>query len=127
HLSRMGSNRGRGCGRFGSQPEVIIVMPARADLHIHSKFSDRSPEWLFRRFDFPASNTEPLEVYRRLREQGMRFITITDHDRIEGCLEIADRPDVFISESVTAHFPQDRAAVQILVWNITEAQHREIQ
>ena len=57
----------------------------------------------------------------------MDLVTITDHNRIEGCLEIADRPGVFISEQVSTRFPEDRCEVHVLVWGLTEAQHREIQ
>lgn len=57
----------------------------------------------------------------------MHFFTITDHNRIEGCLEIADLPGTFISEQVTTYFPEDRCQAHLLVWGITEAQHREIQ
>ena len=100
---------------------------SKVDLHVHSRFSDRSPEWLLRRFDFPDSYTQPRELYALLRERGMDFVTITDHNRIDGCLEIADLPGAFISEQVTAFFPEDRCPVHLLAWGITEAQHREIQ
>jgi len=99
---------------------------SRCDLHIHSKFSARSEDWLFRRFDFPDSCTEPLDVYTQLREYGMDFVTITDHDCIEGCLAIADKPRTFISEQVTTYFPQDTCKVHVLVWGITPAQHQDI-
>jgi len=99
---------------------------SRCDLHIHSKFSARSEDWLFRRFDFPDSCTEPLDVYTQLREHGMDFVTITDHDCIEGCLAIADKPRTFISEQVTTYFPQDPCKVHVLVWGITPAQHQDI-
>ncbi len=101
-------------------------MSAKVDLHVHSKFSDRSAEWLFRRFDFPDSYSDPKKLYRRLREKGMTFVTFTDHNRIDGCLEIAEMPGSFISEEVTAQFPEDRVGVHLLLWNITEMQHREI-
>ena len=39
----------------------------------------------------------------------MDFVTITDHDTIDGVLAIADRPDVFVSEELTARFAR-RAA-----------------
>lgn len=100
---------------------------SKADLHVHSRHSDRSPEWLLRRFDFPDSYTEPRELYALLRERGMDFVTITDHNSIAGCLEIADLPGTFISEQVTALFPEDRCPVHLLAWGISEAQHREIQ
>ena len=102
-------------------------MPSRADLHLHSRYSDRSAEWLLRRLDFPDSYSEPVELYKQLKKAGMQFVTLTDHNRIEGCLEIADRPGVFLSEQVSALFPEDRCRVELLAWNITEAQHREIQ
>src|SRR3982751_1735843 len=99
---------------------------SRCDLHIHSKFSARSEDWLFRRFDFPDSCTEPAELYAQLRERGMDFVTITDHDSIDGCLAILDRPQTFISEQVTTYFPQDACKIHLLVWGITTAQHQDI-
>jgi glycosyltransferase involved in cell wall biosynthesis len=99
---------------------------SKCDLHIHSRFSARSEEWLFRRFDFPDSYSDPRELYRQLRERGMDFVTITDHDTIEGCLTIADQPSTFISEQITAFFPGDPCKIDILAWGISEAQHQEI-
>lgn len=100
---------------------------SRVDLHIHSRHSTRSGDWLLRRFDFPASYTDPLALHSRLTEAGMNFVTITDHNTIAGCLEIAHLGNVFISEEVTAHFPEDGSMVHLLVWGITESQHAEIQ
>ncbi len=102
-------------------------MPSKADLHLHSRYSDRSADWLMRRFDFPDSYSDPAALYSTLRKAGMQFVTLTDHDRIDGCLEIADQPGVFLSEQISAQFPEDRCRVDLLAWNITEAQHREIQ
>jgi glycosyltransferase involved in cell wall biosynthesis len=98
----------------------------KADLHIHSRFSNRSADWLFRRFDFPDSYSEPAKLYALLRERGMDFVTLTDHNRIDGCLEIADLPGVFLSEEVTTYFPEDRCKIHVLVWGVTEAQHKAI-
>lgn len=99
---------------------------SRCDLHIHSSFSARSQEWLFRRFDFPDSYTKPGDLYALLRERGMDFVTITDHDTIDGNLEIADLKHTFISEEVTTYFPHDPCQIHVLVWGISEAQHAEI-
>src|SRR6202795_3793914 len=99
---------------------------SKCDLHIHSRFSDRSEEWLFRRLDFPDSYSDPRELHRQLMERVMDFVTITDHDTIDGCLAIRDLPNTFISEQVTTYFPQDPCKVQILVWGITETQHADI-
>ncbi len=98
----------------------------RADLHLHSRYSDRPAEWLFRRFDFPDSYSDPRTLLAQLRAAGMDLFTLTDHNRIDGCLEIAGEPGVFLSEEVTTYFPEDRCKVHLLVWNLTEAQHREI-
>ncbi|MEA3209849.1 MAG: hypothetical protein QOE70_2906 [Chthoniobacter sp.] len=99
----------------------------KADLHVHSRHSARAPEWLFRRVGLPDSYTEPRALYATLKERGMDFVTITDHNRIDGCLEIADRPGVFISEQVSTRFPDDRCEVHLLVWGLTEAQHAAMQ
>src|SRR5947209_8203330 len=99
---------------------------SKCDLHIHSRFSDRSEEWLFRRLDFPDSYSDPRELHRQLLERGMDFVTITDHDTIDGCLAIRDLPNTFISEQVTTYFPQDSCKIHILVWGITEKQHADI-
>jgi len=100
---------------------------SRCDLHIHSRYSARSEEWLFRRFDFPDSYSDPGQLYEQLLKHGMDYVTITDHDTIEGCLQIAHLPRTFISEQVTTYFPQDPCKLHILVWGISERQHREIQ
>ncbi len=99
----------------------------KADLHLHSRHSDRAPEWFFRRVGLPDSYSDPRGIYDALKARGMDFVTLTDHDRIDGCLEIADLPGTFLSEQVTALFPEDRTAVHLLVWGLDEAQHREIQ
>src|SRR6266403_1590686 len=99
---------------------------SKCDLHIHSRHSERSEEWLFRRFDFPDSFSDPGDLYRQLLEGGMDYVTITDHDAIDGCLEIADLPNTFISEQITTYFPQDPCKIHILAWGISEAQHEEI-
>ena len=100
---------------------------SKCDLHIHSRYSARSEEWLFRRFDFPDSYSDPKELYQRLLEIEMDYVTITDHDTIEGCLQIIELPHVFISEQVTTYFPQDQCKLHILVWGISEPQHRDIE
>ena len=99
---------------------------SKCDLHIHSRYSARSEEWLFRRLDFPDSYSDPRELHRQLLDRGMDFVTITDHDTIEGCLQIIHLPQSFISEQITTYFPQDPCKVHILAWGISEAQHQGI-
>lgn len=100
---------------------------SRCDLHIHSRHSARSEEWLFRRFDFPDSYSDPKELYEQLLKRGMDYVTITDHDSINGCLEIAHLSRTFISEQVTTYFPEDGCKLHILVWGISEQQHHDIK
>src|SRR6266513_220733 len=100
---------------------------SKCDLHIHSRYSARSEEWLFRRFDFPDSYSDPKELHRQSLERGMNYVTITDHDTIDGCLQIIDLPHAFISEQVTTYFPQDPCKLHILVWGISQEQHGKIE
>src|SRR5204862_480167 len=59
--------------------------------------------------------------------RGMNYVTITDHDTIDGCLQIIDLPHTFISEQVTTYFPQDPCKLHILVWGISQEQHGKIE
>ena len=70
---------------------------SRADLHVHSKYSDRPSEWFLRRIGSPESFVEPLALYNTCREHGMDYVTITDHNSINGALEIAHLPGTFLS------------------------------
>src|SRR5205807_3678649 len=107
--------------------ETRTLNVSRCDLHIHSRYSARSEEWLFRRLDFPDSYSDPKQLHEQLLKRGMDYVTITDHDTIEGGLQIVDLPQVFISEQVTTYFPNDPCKLHILVWGISEQQHREIE
>jgi glycosyltransferase involved in cell wall biosynthesis len=98
----------------------------RVDLHLHSRFSDRPSEWILRRLGVPQSYSDPETLYQQLDRAGMTFKTITDHNRIDGALSIAHHPDVFLSEEVTTYFP-DGCKIHLLVWNLDESQHAEIQ
>ena len=100
---------------------------SKVDLHLHTYHSKRSSEWLLRRLDVPASMSQPRDLYKKLRRAGMDFVTFTDYDSIDGCLEIADLEGVFLSEQVSAVFPEDGCHVPLLVWGITEHQHRTLQ
>jgi glycosyltransferase involved in cell wall biosynthesis len=114
-------------GRLASHTGYTTLDVSRCDLHIHSRYSARSEEWLFRRLDFPDSYSDPRQVHEQLLKRGMDYVTITDHDTIEGCLQIAHLPRTFISEQVTTYFPHDPCKLHVLVWGISEQQHREIE
>ncbi len=99
----------------------------KIDLHVHSKFSTRPSQWVLQKLNCPESFTEPLRIYEEARRKGMGWVTISDHNRIEGALSIAHLPGTFISEEVTSYFPEDRCKVHVLVFRINEAVHGELQ
>src|SRR5262245_25055704 len=57
----------------------------------------------------------------------MTFVTISDHNTLDGALRIADRPGTFLSVEVTTRFPEDEMPLHVLVWNLTEEDHRDLQ
>jgi len=99
---------------------------SRADLHVHSSFSKRPSEWILRKIGCAESYTDTKALYESAREKGMTLFTITDHNTIEGCLEIADFNNVFISEEITTYFPDDGCKLHVLAYDINETQHKEI-
>src|ERR671910_433871 len=90
------------------------------DLHCHSTASAVSKLGVQRALGLPECATPPEEVYELAKRRGMDFVTITDHDTIDGALEIAARhDDAFVSEELTAWFRGEPQAVHILVYGIT--------
>jgi len=98
----------------------------KADLHVHSKYSHRPASWVLKKIGCAESYTEPLFLYQLMKQRGMDVVTITDHNMIKGCLEIAHFEDTFISEEVTTYFPEDNCKLHVLAYNITENQHEDI-
>jgi len=99
---------------------------AKADLHLHSKASNLPGGWFSKLINCPESYAEPLEIYQRLKERRMSFITITDHNTIDGVLEIAHLPEVFISCEYTVEFPEEDAKVHVLVYGLEEKHHQDL-
>src|SRR6059036_2987559 len=92
---------------------------SRADLHCHSTASQESRLGVQRALGLPECATPPEEVHSLAKRRGMDFVTITDHDTVDGVLRIADRPDVFVSEELTARFRGEPQAVHVLCLGIT--------
>ena len=106
---------------------MIPTAHSRADLHCHSTASEESRLGIQRTLGLPECATPPEEVYELAKRRGMDFVTITDHDTIAGALEIADRPDVFVSEELTAWFRGEPQAVHVLCYGITPDDHEWLQ
>jgi len=96
-------------------------------MHCHSTASEVAKLGIARSVGLPECATPPEEVYELAKRRGMDFVTITDHDSIDGCLEIADRPDVFISEELTAWFAGEPQAVHVLTYGIGPDDHEFLQ
>ena len=100
---------------------------AGSDLHCHSSASEESRLGVQRAVGLPECATPPEEVYELAKRRGMDFVTITDHDTIDGVLQIADRPDVFVSEELTAYFRDEPQAVHVLCFGIDGEVHEWLQ
>ena len=101
---------------------------AKADLHLHSKYSNRPSEWFLQRLGAAQSYTEPELIYDRAKSREMSFVTITDHNTIEGSLVLAQKyKDAFTGVQTTAYFPEDGCKVHILIWGLTGAQFEVVQ
>lgn len=100
----------------------------RVDLHCHSRFSVFK---YFKKANTRDCYSAPEDVYRLAKERGMSFVTLTDHDSIDGAVyllnKFPDLTDFFISEEIETYFPETGQRVHIGAWNIDEEQHREIQ
>ena len=100
---------------------------SRADLHVHSSASAISKLGVQRSLMIPECATDPLEVYELAKGRGMDFVTITDHDTIDGALSLDHLPDTFISEELTAWFKGEPQAVHVLCYGITPEDHEWLQ
>jgi glycosyltransferase involved in cell wall biosynthesis len=101
-------------------------MDKKADLHVHSKYSKRPSEWVLRKIGCAESYTEPLTLYAILKQRGMTFVTITDHNTLAGSLAVAHLEDAFVSEEITTYFPDDGCKLHVLAYDITERHHEDI-
>lgn len=106
--------------------ENIIRKSLKIDLHAHSKYSVRPAEWILQKLGCSESYTEPKDLYNIAISRGMDFVTITDHNTLEGSLEIAHLKNTFVSEEITAYFPVDRCKIHVLAWDISEENHADI-
>ena len=62
----------------------------RIDFHLHSYASNVTDYYAANAFAIPESYSDPLKLYRLLKQRGMTLVTLTDHNSIDGALEMLD-------------------------------------
>jgi len=101
----------------------------RADLHVHSCHSRVSGTMPF--LGSRDCYSPPAEVYRVAKARGMDLVALTDHDSIDGALELLearpDATDIIVGEEVSCLWPGVDLAVHLGVYGMTEPLHREVQ
>ena len=102
---------------------------ALADLHVHSIHSEHPSEWFLQKIGAAESYTDPNFIFNTAKNNGMNFVTITDHNRISGAILLQlQYPDTaFTSVETTAYFPEDGCKVHLLIYGLTERQFNEVQ
>lgn len=97
----------------------------RCDLHVHTLHSGP--------VDLPGLRhlsrecySEPMEVYETAKGRGMDLVTITDHDTVEGALELAHLPDFIVGEEVTLELGGNRQ-IHLGVWDLDGKRHDQLQ
>ena len=111
----------------------MIVKPVgteiKADLHVHSRYSEAPTEWFMERFQVAESYSNPLLIYKKAKSAGMDFVAITDHNSISGALLLKESHplDVIVGVEATAAFPEDGCHVHLLVYGIGEQEFNEVQ
>jgi len=101
----------------------------KMDMHVHSCFSVEPVPGVVG-VSFQPKET-PEELYHRAKARGMDFVTITDHDTIDGCLDFLERhpevTDFVVGEEVSTQLPKSGLTVHINVYGHNQEQHRELQ
>ncbi|MBX3364943.1 MAG: glycosyltransferase [Phycisphaeraceae bacterium] len=110
----------------GAPPQPSRLL--RIDAHCHSRASDGPALAALGFVGCPESYSPPEKVYDQALARGMDFVTLTDHDTIQGGLELLHRgfQNFILGEEVTVYFPEDRCKLHVLVWGLTPDQHEQI-
>ncbi len=99
---------------------VDTAVTYRADLHLHSMCSDDPHHAAIRALRGRESYAEPLEVYAAAHSRGMDFVTISDHNTLNGSLAIAHLPGTFLSTEFDTWFPEDGTRVHVVALGLDE-------
>src|SRR5215218_2283834 len=95
----------------------------RIDLHLHSDASGTATNWWVKGLGFGGttreSYTPPAEAYRMAKAAGMDFVTLTDHESVDGVALLAARSDVLTGVEVCAAFPEGGGTVDLLIYGLS--------
>ena len=108
---------------------VAIPTPtmSKADLHLHSRYSDRPSEWILRKLGIPDSLSNPRKLYEVLRSGGHDFVTLTDHNTLGAAKDLKGLEGFIPGIEITTYFPEDRCKVHLLAWNLGNKEAEEIE
>lgn len=97
---------------------------ALVDLHVHSKYSKHPAQWFLQRIGTRESYTEIEDLYQIAKNRGMTFVTLCDHNTIDGALKLVEHSplDTFVSVEATAYFPKNGCKIHVLVYGLNEQQ-----
>ncbi len=103
-------------------------MYKKADMHVHSIHS----RWRHLNFiNTRDSYSTPFDIYKTAKARGMDFVTITDHDSIDGCMEFLncfpDCNDFFTGVEVETHIPDSTIWIHLNVYDFEEKQYEEVK
>ena len=103
----------------------------RVDLHLHSHASGAATNvWvkgLGNEVGVRESYTPPAQAYLMAKGAGMDFVTLTDHETVDGAISLLHHPDFLTGEEISARFPEDESYVDVLVYGLDAGIHLEAQ
>ncbi|MCA9405736.1 MAG: PHP domain-containing protein, partial [Candidatus Omnitrophica bacterium] len=101
----------------------------KVDMHVHSKYSPTPSEWFLRQIGMNECYTEIEQVYQMAKANGMDYVTITDHNTVDGIIELNKRhpEDTFTGVEITTGFPEDGCKMHVLLYDMTKEQYDVIE
>ncbi|MCX8058049.1 MAG: glycosyltransferase [Spirochaetes bacterium] len=91
----------------------------KMDMHVHSIFSERPSELLLKFLGTRESYVDPFKLFKFAKEKGMDFITITDHNKIDGIIKLKEKypEETILGVEATTYFPEDGTKIHILLYD----------
>jgi len=114
-------------GNLQNDPQWASAGVKRIDLHCHSKASCDGAEAVLEAIGCPECYSEPTEVYAQATRRGMDFVTLTDHDTINGAVTLTNRDNFLVGEELSCYFPEDGCKMHVVLWGITREDHNRLQ